>query len=277
MPCSLLRKVTFVDTPGIIENRKQQERGYPYNSVMKWFMERADLIVTVFDPTKLDVGAELESTFKALKGHESKIRIILNKADSISAQELMRVYGALFWNLSPLINVTEPPRVYVGSFWNNALKDERNNDLFIQEEVSLLMDIKQTITNIVENKIASLRKHAKLVRLHAWIIDQYVTAYHKKKSLFVDSEEIFQDIVQNPDKYNIYGPILGKHVSKYDIPPNDEYKRFFRNNAINGFKPLSSHCTFFNGCLIDIITDCIERELPRLLKRYGQCRTGEEC
>lgn len=114
MPYPLLDKVTFVDTPGIIENRKQQERGYPFNSVMKWFIERADLIFIVFDPTKLDVGTELEMLFKQLKGRESQIRLILNKADSISMQELMRVYGALFWGMAPLINVTEPPRVYIG-------------------------------------------------------------------------------------------------------------------------------------------------------------------
>merc|ERR1719218_593764 len=33
MPHKLLERVTFVDTPGIIENRKQQERGYPFNDV----------------------------------------------------------------------------------------------------------------------------------------------------------------------------------------------------------------------------------------------------
>jgi len=53
---------------------------------MKWFIDRADLIFVVFDPTKLDVGIELESTFRQLKGRESQIRLILNKADTISSQ-----------------------------------------------------------------------------------------------------------------------------------------------------------------------------------------------
>ena len=67
MPAGLLRHVTLVDTPGIIENRRQQERGYPFNEVMKWFIDRATLIFIVFDPFKLDVGIELENTFKQLK------------------------------------------------------------------------------------------------------------------------------------------------------------------------------------------------------------------
>lgn len=40
MPESLLRNVTFIDTPGILENRRQSERGYPYNDVMRWLVHR---------------------------------------------------------------------------------------------------------------------------------------------------------------------------------------------------------------------------------------------
>jgi len=50
----------------------------------------------------------------------------------------MRVYGALFWSLAPLINVTEPPRVYTGSFWPYEYKSNTNSALFKQEEASLL-------------------------------------------------------------------------------------------------------------------------------------------
>jgi len=34
---------------------------------MKWFINRAALIFIIFDPSKLDVGIELENTFKQLK------------------------------------------------------------------------------------------------------------------------------------------------------------------------------------------------------------------
>lgn len=37
----LLRNISFIDTPGILENRRQQERGYPYNDVMRWLVHRS--------------------------------------------------------------------------------------------------------------------------------------------------------------------------------------------------------------------------------------------
>ena len=85
-PNALLERVTLVDTPGIMENSKQGKRGYPFNEVMAAMIDRADLVFSVFEPSKLDVGHELESAFKQLEGHQSKIRLILNKADSVNSQ-----------------------------------------------------------------------------------------------------------------------------------------------------------------------------------------------
>ena len=66
---------------------------------MEWFAQRVDRILLLFDAHKLDISDEFRSSIEAMKGHEDKIRIVLNKADMVDHQELMRVYGALMWSL----------------------------------------------------------------------------------------------------------------------------------------------------------------------------------
>ncbi|XP_068583763.1 sarcalumenin-like [Cebidichthys violaceus] len=271
MPHKLLERVTFVDTPGIIENRKQQERGYPYNDVCQWFIDRADLIFQVFDPTKLDVGGELEMLFRQMKGRESQIRLILNKADSLSTQNLMRVYGALFWSMAPLINVTEPPRVYVSSFWPQDYAADTSRELFMKEETSLLEDLNQVIENQMENKIAFIRQHGIRVRIHALLVDRYLQTYYEKLGWFSDPHEVFQDIVNDPDKYYIFKSILAKtNVSKFDLPNKEAYQDFFGVNPVSSFKQLSSHCSWTGGCLLEKIERAISYELPALLSSVGK-------
>ncbi|XP_047389820.1 sarcalumenin isoform X3 [Sciurus carolinensis] len=270
VPHKLLERVTFVDTPGIIENRKQQERGYPFNDVCQWFIDRADLIFVVFDPTKLDVGLELEMLFRQLKGRESQIRIILNKADNLATQMLMRVYGALFWSLAPLINVTEPPRVYVSSFWPQDYKPDTHRELFLKEEISLLEDLNQVIENRLENKIAFIRQHAIRVRIHALLVDRYLQTYKDKMTFFSDGELVFKDIVEDPDKFYIFKTILAKtNVSKFDLPNREAYKDFFGINPISNFKLLSQQCSYMGGCFLEKIERAITQELPSLLGSLG--------
>ncbi|RVE75594.1 hypothetical protein OJAV_G00000550 [Oryzias javanicus] len=271
MSHKLLERVTFVDTPGIIENRKQQERGYPYNEVCQWFIDRADLIFLVFDPTKLDVGGELEMLFRQMKGRESQIRLILNKADSLSTQDLMRVYGALFWSMAPLINVTEPPRVYVSSFWPLDYAVDTSRDLFMKEEISLLEDLNQVIENQIENKIAFIRQHAIRVRIHALLVDRYLQTYYEKLGWFDDPHEVFQDIVNDPDKFYIFKSILAKtNVSKFDLPDKEAYQDFFGVNPVSNFKQLSQHCSWAGGCLLEKIERAISVELPALLSSVSK-------
>uniref|UniRef100_A0A8C1WB89 Sarcalumenin n=1 Tax=Cyprinus carpio TaxID=7962 RepID=A0A8C1WB89_CYPCA len=273
MPHKLLERVTIVDTPGIIENRKQQERGYPYSDVCQWFIDRADLIFLVFDPTKLDVGLELEMLFRQMKGRESQIRIILNKADSLTTQDLMRVYGALFWSMAPLINVTEPPRVYVSSFWPQDYAPDTNRDLFKREEISLLEDLNQVIENRLENKIAFIRQHGIRVRIHALLVDRYLQTYYEKLGWLSDPHEVFNDIVSDPDKFYIFKSILAKtNVSKFDLPEPEAYRDFFGVNPPSGFKLLSSYCSWSGGCLLEKIEKAITDDLPALLSSLAEKR-----
>ena len=105
---SILNDINFVDTPGILSGEKQRmDRGYSFEQVVSWFAERADRILLLFDGNKLDISDELKRVIEILKGQDDKIRIVLNKADMIDSQQLMRVYGALMWSLGKVIKSPE--------------------------------------------------------------------------------------------------------------------------------------------------------------------------
>ncbi|KAK7096651.1 sarcalumenin-like [Littorina saxatilis] len=280
LPSPLLERVTLVDTPGIIENKKQQTRGYPFNDVCQWFIDRAQLIFLIFDPTKLDIGSELEVLFKQLKGHEAKLRLILNKADTVTPQELMRVYGALFWSLAPLVHEVEPPRVYIGSMWSQPYRPGTMHSVFRDEEISLLSDMHQIIRYQLEHKIAATRRHAFLVRLHALTVDCYLNAYNNNRGIvFGDNSQLWRDIVADPKKYGIFNK-LRQHsdISVHDLPTAQMYQDFFYLNNLSNFKSLSEFCSFWSGqCAMDRLVKAINNGLPNLLTdlRSGNVTTGQ--
>eukprot|EP00986_Skeletonema_menzelii_P001375 scaffold367_cov146-Skeletonema_menzelii.AAC.1 len=138
--------------------------------VMKWFAERADLIIIMFDAHKLDISDELKRVIEILKPHQDKMRVILNKADSISTQQLMRVYGALMWSLGKVMMTPEVCRVYMGSFWGAPLKNKEQAGLLTQEKIDLFNDIAQLPQNAVMRRINELVKRARSVKVHAYII-----------------------------------------------------------------------------------------------------------
>lgn len=169
-----LSLLLFIDfcRPGILAGRKQSSvgRNYDYEQVMKWFAERADLIIIMFDAHKLDISDELKKVIELMIPHQDKVRVVLNKADQISTQQLMRVYGALMWSLGKVMNTPEVCRVYIGSFWGSPLAHKEQAVLFQQEQEDLLSDISQLPVNAVMRRINELVKRARSVKVHAYII-----------------------------------------------------------------------------------------------------------
>jgi len=149
----LLEHITFVDTPGVLSGEKQRtQRSYDFTGVTSWFAAKCDLILLLFDPHKLDISDEFKRVISSLRGHDDKIRVVLNKADQVDTQQvmalvainlfcllclcfvyfvrntvscdeqffllfmlqLMRVYGALMWSLGKVLNTPEVVRVYIG-------------------------------------------------------------------------------------------------------------------------------------------------------------------
>ncbi|XP_070529727.1 uncharacterized protein [Cardiocondyla obscurior] len=265
----LLEKVNIVEIPGILEIRKQVQRLFPFNDACQWFIDRADIIFLVYDPAKLDVGPETEAILDQLKGREYQTRIILNKADQVKPEELMRVQGALIWNISPLMSSAEPPIMYSTSLWSIPYEAGAPIRLLYAQERAFLRDLRSAINKRVEHKIASARRFAVRVRNHAKMVDCYLTTYYNHKTFFGNKREISDKIIENPQDYHIYeGLSTLTNISRYDLPDPDVYRDFFRLNPLYDFPLLSSTCTYFRGCPINRLDVAIAYDLPELVGSY---------
>lgn len=175
----LLQHVTLIDTPGVLSGEKQRiGRTYSFTEVCRWFAARADIILLLFDAHKLDISDEFKEAIEALKGHDDKIRVVLNKADAVDSQKLLRIYGSLMWSLGKVIKTPECMRVYIGSFWEQPLRgSEWSRQLFEMEMRDLLTDLKNVPKNAAVRKVNELVKRVRLAKAHAYIVS------HLKKEM----------------------------------------------------------------------------------------------
>ena len=108
-----LKELIVVDSPGMIDSPQPtaafsrgfdrgHERGYDFAGAVRFFAEKADVVLLFFDPDKPGTTAEsLQVLTTSLAGSQHKLHIILNKADKFSTvHDFARAYGALCKSLA---------------------------------------------------------------------------------------------------------------------------------------------------------------------------------
>jgi len=171
VPSPILEAISLIDTPGILAGEKQRlNRNYDFAKIIRWFAFKSDRIILLFDANKLDISDEFRMAIEVLKGHDDKVRCVLNKADTVDNQSLMRVYGALLWSLGKVFKTPEVLRVYVGSFWDKPYQNDHNAELFEKESDDLLSDLRGLPRNSITRKVNEFVKRCRQLKVHLLII-----------------------------------------------------------------------------------------------------------
>lgn len=171
----LLRDVTLIDSPGMIDEAKAESgRGFDFPGVVRWFAERADLVIIFFDPDKPGTTGETLRVFReSLNGIDHKLLIVLNKMDQFhNLHDFARAYGALCWNLGKVIPRKDLPMIYNTYVpLEGQPKSGLQLDDFDKARKDLVEELRRAPTRRMDNQITQIAGFAERLRLHAFVID----------------------------------------------------------------------------------------------------------
>jgi len=254
VPAPILESISFVDSPGILSGEKQRMgRNYDFAKIVEWFAFKVDRIILLFDAHKLDISDELKMALDCLKGHDDKVRVILNKADQVSNQQLLRVYGALLWSLGKVFKTPEVLRVYVGSYWDKEYANAHNAEIFDAESADLLSDLKSLPRHSATRKINEFVKRTRRLKVHLLII-QHLRAqfgwFGKSKmqtKVLANLGQAFREIAQK------------NNLNLSDFPPPSKFRAQIEKVMITKLPKIKKHD-------IPNLDDILEREIPKLMQ-----------
>eukprot|EP01104_Vermistella_antarctica_P003172 TRINITY_DN1333_c0_g1_i1.p1 TRINITY_DN1333_c0_g1~~TRINITY_DN1333_c0_g1_i1.p1 ORF type:complete len:479 (-),score=125.54 TRINITY_DN1333_c0_g1_i1:166-1602(-) len=178
-PVGLLKDVTLVDSPGMIDSAQSgEDRGFDFVKAVRWFAQRADYVLIFFDPEKPGTtGESLEVFTKALNGIEHKLYILLNKVDKFDKiSDFSRAYGALCWNLAKVIPYKDMPYIFT-TFVPTGSDVERPSRAWSLKEFEkarfdLIKKIKHAPSSHADNMITDMKKHVEELYLHASVLGE---------------------------------------------------------------------------------------------------------
>ncbi|XP_065001880.1 EH domain-containing protein 1-like [Musa acuminata AAA Group] len=260
MPHPLLEHITFVDTPGVLSGEKQRtQRSYDFTGVTSWFAAKCDLVLLLFDPYKLDISDEFKRVIGSLRGHDDKIRVVLNKADQVDTQQLMRVYGALLWSLGKVLNTPEVMRVYIGSFNDKPVNEAEHaviGKLFEKEQEDLLSDLNDIPKKACDRRINEFVKRARAAKVHACIIS------HLKKEMpaMMGKAKAQQKLIDNLEE-EFLKVQKEFHLAPGDFPNVDQFREVLGGYNIDKFEKMKHK-------MIQAVDDMLGYDIPELLKRF---------
>ena len=259
-PAPLLEHVTLIDTPGVLSGEKQRlSRSYDFAKASRWFADRSDLILLLFDAHKLDISDELKEVIETIRPHnDDKIRCVLNKADGVTREQLVRVYGSLMWSMGKIFHSPEVVRVFTGSYWDEPLVHDDFQNMFESDEWLLIHELINLPKSCAERKVNEVVKRVRIVKVHVCILTYLKNQmpsvwwpFGRKKiqdSLLENLEEVFE-LVRIEYK-----------LSAGDFPDVNEFARCLEE--VEDFRSLVPA----DKKTLEILDELVETDIPKIMK-----------
>lgn len=171
-----LKSISLVDTPGMIDSADSQaHRGFDFQGVVRWFAERADLIMLFFDPERPGTTAEtLQIYTESLRDFDHKLLVVMNKVDQFrKLSDFARCYGTLCWNLGKVMRTKDLPQIYVTYLpVKHAPKSVLPMEEFEKSRLQLLYKMEQTAFQRADNILTDVTIYLDRLLLHTQILNQ---------------------------------------------------------------------------------------------------------
>jgi len=254
----LLKRLTFIDTPGVLSGEKQRlNRTYDFGQVAKWFADRSDLILLLFDAHKLDISDEFKNVIDVIRHYnDDKIRCVLNKADCVTREQLVRVYGSLMWSMGKIFDSPEVVRVYTGSYWNGNLINDDFEKMFTKDEKLLVRELIDLPRCAAERKVNQMVNRIRLVKVHICILG----TIRDMTPRFIGKKRSRQQILTELDVI-LDNVRVEFNLSKGDMPDAKEFAENLKKfHDFSVFPPI-------NRPLIDSLDRLVEKDIPEIVSQ----------
>jgi GTPase SAR1 family protein len=218
----LLEHVTLIDTPGVLSGEKQRiSRSYDFAKASRWFADRSDLILLLFDAHKLDISDELKEVIETIRPHnDDKIRCVLNKADGVTREQLVRVYGSLMWSMGKIFKSPEVVRVYTGSYWDEPLVHDDFRHMFDSDEYLLVNELINLPKSYAERKVNEVVKRIRIIKVHICIL----TYLRKQMPRWFGKKRVQEALIENLEQ--IFDVVRVAHnLSAGDFPDLEDFRK----------------------------------------------------
>ncbi len=176
LPNEFLRDVTIVDTPGMIDAAgPDTTRGYDFSAGVRWFAERADLVLVFFDPERPGTTAETMTELTDSLGRiDHKLLVVMNKMDQFrSLRDFARCYGTLCWNLGKVIAKKDMPQIFTTFIpVKGAAESALSLTDFAQAREELVQEIKRAPVRRLDNILTQAGIYGRRLKMYVRIIHE---------------------------------------------------------------------------------------------------------